>query len=199
MTEITSKHGQVSRSPFELYMMFVDLRNFLQFLPEDKRDSVTADYDTLTATVQGFKIGVMVKERVPYSKISFVDDGAPFSFSGSLDADLAGATKSAGFKKAFPERFFDMGIAEADMVSTAAGLASAGKIPFASSFSVFIVDRALDQVRNSVCYPRLNVKLVGSHAGPSCGEDGGTHQAMEDIAVMRSLPEMCVVVPAAPR
>jgi transketolase len=114
----------------------------------------------------------------------------------SLDADLAGATKSAGFKKAFPERFFDMGIAEADMVSTAAGLASAGKIPFASSFSVFIVDRALDQVRNSVCYPRLNVKLVGSHAGPSCGEDGGTHQAMEDIAVMRSLPEMCVVVPA---
>ena len=87
MTEITSKHGQVSRSPFELYMMFVDLRNFLQFLPEDKRDSVTADYDTLTATVQGFKIGVMVRERVPYSKISFVDDGAPFSFSGSLHFD----------------------------------------------------------------------------------------------------------------
>ena len=87
MTEITSKHGLVSRSPFELYMTFVDMRNFLHFLPEDKRDSVTADYDTLSATVQGFKIGVMVRERVPYSKISFVDDGAPFSFSGALFFD----------------------------------------------------------------------------------------------------------------
>ena len=87
MTEITSKHGLVSRSPFELYMTFVDMRNFLRFLPEDKRDAVTADYDTLSATVQGFKIGVMVRERVPYSKISFVDDGAPFSFSGALFFD----------------------------------------------------------------------------------------------------------------
>ena len=93
MTEITSKHGQVSRSPFELYMMFVDLRNFLQFLPEDKRDSVTADYDTLSATVQGFKIGVMVKERVPYSKISFVDGSLHFdavpSEPGKTDFHLA--------------------------------------------------------------------------------------------------------------
>ncbi len=87
MTEIISKHGQVSRQPFELYMMFVDLRNFLQFLPEDKRDSVTADYDTLSVTVQGFKIGVMVKERTPYSKITFIDNGSPFSFDGSLHFD----------------------------------------------------------------------------------------------------------------
>ena len=113
-----------------------------------------------------------------------------------LDADLAGATKSAAFKKAAPERFFDMGIAEADMVATAAGLATCGKIPFASSFSVFVMGRALDQVRQSVCYADLNVKLVGTHAGPSCGEDGGTHQAVEDIALARALPNMTVVVPA---
>ena len=87
MTEIISKHGEVSRSPFELYMMFVDLRNFRQFLPEDRRDSVTADYDTLSVTVQGFKIGVMVKERIPYSKITFIDEGGPFSFDGALHFD----------------------------------------------------------------------------------------------------------------
>lgn len=87
MTEITSKHGQVSRQPFELYMMFVDMRNFLQFLPEDKKGDVVADYDTLSATVQGFKIGVMIKERRPYSMISFIDDGSPFKFDGSLHFD----------------------------------------------------------------------------------------------------------------
>ena len=114
----------------------------------------------------------------------------------ALDADLAAATKSGAFKKACPERFFDMGIAEADMVGTAAGLATCGKIPFASSFSVFVTGRAFEQVRQSVAYSDLNVKLVGSHAGPSCGEDGGTHQAVEDIAIMRSLPNMSVVVPA---
>lgn len=114
----------------------------------------------------------------------------------ALDADLAAATKSGAFKKACPERFFDMGIAEADMVGTAAGLATCGKIPFASSFSVFVTGRAFEQVRQSVAYADLNVKLVGSHAGPSCGEDGGTHQAVEDIAIMRSLPNMTVVVPA---
>ena len=114
----------------------------------------------------------------------------------ALDADLAAATKSGGFKKAHPDRFFNMGIAEADMVCTAAGLASCGKIPFASSFSVFVTGRAFEQVRQSVAYADLNVKLVGSHAGPSCGEDGGTHQAVEDIAIMRSLPNMTVVVPA---
>mgnify|MGYP002624702939 CR=1 FL=1 len=114
----------------------------------------------------------------------------------ALDADLAGSTKSAGFGKANPERFFDMGIAEADMIGTAAGLATCGKIPFASSFAVFCTGRAFDQIRNSVCNAGLNVKVVGSHAGPSCGEDGSSHQAVEDISLMRSLPYMTVVVPA---
>ncbi|MBQ6287172.1 MAG: hypothetical protein IJK73_05895 [Bacteroidales bacterium] len=86
-TEIKSKHGLVSKSPFELYMAFVDMRNFMQMLPEDKRQDVVADYDTLTATVQGFKIGIMVKERVPYSRIEFIDSGAPFSFGGALHFD----------------------------------------------------------------------------------------------------------------
>ena len=114
----------------------------------------------------------------------------------ALDADLAGSTKSAMFGKDHPERFFDMGIAEADMIGTAAGLATCGKIPFASSFSVFATGRAFEQIRNSVCNAGLNVKVVGSHAGPSCGEDGSSHQAVEDIAIMRSLPHMMVVVPA---
>jgi len=86
-TEITSKHGIVSKSPFELYMAFVDMRNFLQMLPEDKREGVEADYDTISATIQGFKIGVMVKDRVPYSRIEFIDNGAPFSFGGSIHFD----------------------------------------------------------------------------------------------------------------
>lgn len=114
----------------------------------------------------------------------------------ALDADLAGSTKSAGFGKENPERFFDMGISEADMIGTAAGLATCGKIPFASSFSVFVTGRAFEQIRNSVCNPGLNVKVVGSHAGPSCGEDGSSHQAVEDIAIMRALPHMTVVAPA---
>ena len=88
-TEITSKHGHVSKQPFELYMAFVDMRNFLQMLPEDKRQDVVADYDTITATVQGFKIGIMVKDRVPYSRIEFIDCGAPFSFGGSLHFDAS--------------------------------------------------------------------------------------------------------------
>lgn len=114
----------------------------------------------------------------------------------SLDADLSCTTKSATFAKKFPERFFNMGIAEADLMATAAGLATCDKIPFASTFAVFASCRALDQIRNSICYPHLNVKVVGTHAGPSCGEDGGSHQAVEDIAIMRSLPSMVVVVPA---
>ncbi len=114
----------------------------------------------------------------------------------SLDGDLSCTTKSATFAKAFPDRFFNMGIAEQDLMATAAGLATCNKIPFASTFAVFATCRALDQIRNSICYPALNVKVVGTHAGPSCGEDGGSHQAIEDIAVMRSLPNMVVVVPA---
>lgn len=113
-----------------------------------------------------------------------------------LDADLAHATKTLKFSQACPERFFNMGISEADMIGTAAGLAACKKVPFASTFSVFATGRAFDQIRNSVCYPKLNVKIVGTHAGISVGEDGGTHQAIEDIAIMRSLPNMSIVVPA---
>ena len=114
----------------------------------------------------------------------------------ALEADLGGATRSECFKSVAPERYFDMGIAEADMIGTAAGLATCGKIPFASTFAIFATGRAFDQVRNSVCYSNLNVKVVGSHAGISVGPDGGTHQAIEDIALMRAVPNMTVVVPA---
>lgn len=113
----------------------------------------------------------------------------------ALDADLSGSTKSAKFAKKYPERFFNMGVAEQDLVGTAAGLAASGKIPFASSFAVFVTGRTYDQVRVSVAYPRLNVKLVGSHAGLMTGEDGATHQALEDVALMRALPNMTVIQP----
>ena len=112
-----------------------------------------------------------------------------------LDADLAAATKTGVFKKAYPERFIDCGIAECNMVSIAAGLATCGKIPFAASFAMFSAGRAFEQVRNSVCYPKLNVKIVGSHAGISVGEDGATHQCCEDIALMRAIPGMTVINP----
>ncbi len=112
-----------------------------------------------------------------------------------LDADLAGSTKSALAGKAAPERFFDMGIAEADMIGTAAGLAASGYIPFASSFAMFATGRAYEQIRNSVAYPQLNVKICGSHSGISVGEDGVSHQAIEDISLMRTIPGMEVFVP----
>lgn len=112
-----------------------------------------------------------------------------------LDADLANATKTGVFKKACPDRFFDMGIAEANMIGTAAGLATCGKIPFASTFAVFATGRAYDQVRNSVAYPNLNVKIAATHAGVTVGEDGATHQAIEDIALMRVMPNMTVLCP----
>lgn len=113
-----------------------------------------------------------------------------------LDADLAKSTKTINFKKAFPERFFDMGIAEANMIGTAAGLAAAGKLPFCSTFAVFATGRAYDQIRQSVAYPGLNVKIAASHAGITVGQDGGSHQSIEDIALMRVLPGMTVFVPA---
>jgi transketolase len=113
-----------------------------------------------------------------------------------LDADLSGSTKTGKFAKAFPERFFNIGIAEQDMIGTAAGLSIAGKLPFASTFAVFATGRAWEQVRQSVCYPNLNVKIVASHAGITVGEDGGSHQSVEDIALMRVLPHMTVIVPA---
>ncbi len=113
-----------------------------------------------------------------------------------LDADLAGSTKTSIFKKSFPERFFDMGIAEAGMVDTAAGLAHTGKIPFASTFAIFGAGRAFEQVRQSMAYQKANVKLVTTHGGISVGEDGGSHQAIEDIAIMRAIPNMTVILPA---
>lgn len=113
-----------------------------------------------------------------------------------LDADLAVSTKTLLFGKEFPERFFDLGVAEQDMVGTAAGLAASGKIVFASTFAVFGSGRAWDQVRMSVAYTRLNVKIVVTHAGITTGEDGASHQANEDIAIMRALPNMTVIVPA---
>ena len=113
-----------------------------------------------------------------------------------LDADLAEATKTIKFKKAYPERFFDCGIAEGNMISVAAGLAAAGKMAFASSFAMFAAGRAFEQVRNSVGYPHLNVKIGATHAGITVGEDGATHQCLEDIALMRTIPGMTIVNPA---
>ena len=112
-----------------------------------------------------------------------------------LDADLAKATQTITFKNAHPERFFDCGIAESNMIGIAAGLATCGKIPFVSSFAMFVAGRAFEQVRNSVGYPHLNVKIGATHAGISVGEDGATHQCNEDIALMRSIPGMVVINP----
>ena len=113
-----------------------------------------------------------------------------------LDADLSKSTKTDGFKKAYPDRFFNVGIAEQNLISVGAGLAAAGKIPFVSSFAMFAVGRAFEQVRNAVCYPKLNVKICATHAGLTVGEDGATHQSLEDIACMRAVANMTVVVPA---
>jgi len=113
-----------------------------------------------------------------------------------LDADLAGATKTGTFKKAFPERHFDCGIAEANMICMAAGMSTAGLVPFASSFAMFAAGRAFEQVRNSIGYPHLNVKIGATHGGISVGEDGASHQCCEDFALMRSIPGMTVICPA---
>lgn len=113
-----------------------------------------------------------------------------------LDADLAGATKTGMFQKAFPERHFDVGIAEANMTGIAAGLAACGKVPFISSFAMFASGRNYEQIRNSIGYPHLNVKIGATHAGISVGEDGATHQCLEDIALMRGIPGMTVINPA---
>ena len=113
-----------------------------------------------------------------------------------LEADLGNATKSNAFKEVAPERYFNMGISEQDLIGTAAGFAAAGKIPLASTFAVFATGRAFEQVRNSVCYPKLNVKICATHAGLTVGADGGSHQAVEDISLMRTLPNMTVINPA---
>lgn len=113
-----------------------------------------------------------------------------------LDADLSKSTKTNVFQKAYPERHFNAGIAEQNLMGVAAGLAAAGKIPFASTFAMFATGRAYEQVRNSICYPKLNVKIAATHAGLTVGEDGATHQSNEDIALMRAIPNMTVIVPA---
>lgn len=113
-----------------------------------------------------------------------------------LDADLACSTQTQMFAKEFPERFFDMGIAEQDMIATAAGLASVGKVPFAASFAMFATGRTYDQIRNAVSYPEFNVKIIGTHGGVTVGEDGASHQALEDVSLMRGIPGMSVIVPA---
>lgn len=113
-----------------------------------------------------------------------------------LDADLSASTKTGVFAKKYPERFFNMGVSEQDMMGTAAGLAASGKIPFASTFAIFATGRAWEQIRQSIAYPRLNVKIVASHGGITVGEDGASHQSIEDIALMRVLPNMTVIVPS---
>jgi len=133
--------------------------------------------------------------REAYGK-ALVELGGENSDIVVLDADLAKSTKTINFSKEYPDRFFDMGIAEQNMMGTAAGLAAAGKVPFASSFAVFASGRVYDQVRNSISYPALNVKIGATHAGITVGEDGASHQAVEDIALMRVLPNMTVFVPA---
>lgn len=133
--------------------------------------------------------------REAYGK-ALVELGQKYSDVVVMDADLSKSTKTADFAKVFPERFINAGIAEQNMIGMAAGLAAAGKVVYASSFAVFAAGRAFEQVRNSLAYGKLNVKVCASHAGITVGEDGGSHQSVEDIAIMRSIPNMCVVVPA---
>ena len=132
--------------------------------------------------------------RDAYGK-ALVEFGEKYDFV-VLDADLAAATKTCNFKKAFPDRFFDCGIAEGNMMSVAAGIAATGQLVFASSFAMFAAGRAFEQVRNSIGYPHLNVKIGATHAGITVGEDGATHQCNEDIALMRTIPGMTVICPA---
>lgn len=136
-----------------------------------------------------------IATRESYGK-ALAELGAEHKDIVVLDADLAEATKTGVFKKAFPERFIDCGIAESNMMGVAAGLASTGLVPFASSFAMFAAGRAFEQVRNSIGYPHLNVKIGATHAGISVGEDGATHQCNEDIALMRTIPGMVVISPA---
>ncbi len=137
----------------------------------------------------------MIATRDAYGE-TLAELGAENGNVVALDADLSGSTKTGVFAKKFPERFFNMGIAEANMVGTAAGLAAAGKVPFVSTFAIFAVGRAWEQVRQSVAYPKANVKIVATHGGITVGEDGGSHQSVEDIAIMRAVPNMTVIVPA---
>jgi len=139
-------------------------------------------------------LGELIATRDAFSK-ALVEFGSENKKVVVLDADLAHATMSCKFKDAVPERFFNAGIAEADLVDMAAGLSTTGKIPFACTFAVFSTGRAFEQIRNSIAYPRLNVKICGSHGGLSVGKDGATHQAIEDLAIMSAVPNMVVINP----
>ena len=139
-------------------------------------------------------MGEVIATRAAYGK-ALVEFGSQYPNLVVMDADLASATMTNTFAKAFPEKFFDLGIAEANMVGVAAGLATCGKLPFVNSFAMFSAGRAWEQVRNSLAYPHLNVKVVGSHGGLSVGEDGATHQCIEDFALMRAIPGMLVLCP----
>ncbi|GBF22632.1 transketolase, C-terminal subunit [Candidatus Gastranaerophilus sp. (ex Termes propinquus)] len=127
---------------------------------------------------------------------TLVDIGAKNKDIVVLDADLSCSTQTCMFAKAYPDRFFNVGIAEQDLMGTAAGLATVGKTPFVSTFAMFATARCLDQIRNSICYSNLNVKIVATHGGVTVGEDGASHQALEDVAYMRAIPDMTVIVPA---
>lgn len=140
-------------------------------------------------------MGEKIATRVAYGK-ALVEFGEQYPNLVALDADLSGSTQSGMFAKAFPDRFFNIGIAEQNMMGVAAGLAACGKQVFASSFAAFATGRCYDQIRTSIALPKLNVKVVGSHGGLSVGEDGATHQCCEDLALMRVLPNMTVVCPA---
>lgn len=137
----------------------------------------------------------MIATRDAYGK-ALVEFGAKYDNLVVLDADLAAATKTGMFKKAYPDRFFDCGIAENNMISVASGMALSGKIPFASSFAMFAAGRSFEQVRNSIGYPNTNVKIGATHGGITVGEDGATHQCLEDFALMRVIPGMTVICPA---
>lgn len=141
-----------------------------------------------------YQIGEKIATREAYGK-ALVEFGADEKLV-VLDADLSKSTKTEGFKKAYPERFINMGIAEGNMMSTAAGIAACGKTVFASSFAMFAAGRAFEQIRNSIGYPHLNVKIGATHAGISVGEDGATHQCLEDIGIMRTIPGMVILNPA---
>ncbi|MCR5266575.1 MAG: transketolase family protein [Cyanobacteria bacterium RUI128] len=138
------------------------------------------------------------KKRSPREAFgkALVELGRKNSNVVALDADLSASTQTKLFAKEFPDRFFDIGIAEQDLIDTAAGLSAVGKIPFAATFAVFATGRTYDQVRNTVCYSNFNVKIIGTHGGVTVGEDGATHQALEDVALMTNLPNMTVIVPA---
>jgi transketolase len=143
----------------------------------------------------GKQLTAMLATRNVYGDV-LADLGARHESIVVLNADLSGSTKTEAFHKKFPHRFFNMGIAEADMIGTAAGLATVGKIPFVSTFAIFAVGKPWEQIRQSVANPNLNVKIVATHAGITVGEDGASHQCIEDIGLMRILPNMTVIVPA---